>query len=91
MPRATIDQALVTGLSASANHALVTLVQEAVQSAALLLVGQAERRAVDERRWGRATIAADVGAIAAGIAMQRALRPKERERLLRARGGRSGF
>jgi uncharacterized membrane protein len=91
MPRATTDQALVTGLSASANHALVTLVQEAVQSAALLLVGQAGRRAVDERRWSRATIAVDVGAIAAGIAMQRALRPKERERLLRAGGRTSGF
>ena len=91
MPRATTDQALVTGLSASANHALVTLVQEAVQSAALLLVGQAGRRAVDEERWGRATIAADAGAIAAGLVMQRALRPKERERLLRAGGRTSGF
>ncbi len=28
MPRATMDQALVTGLSASTNHALVTLMQE---------------------------------------------------------------
>jgi uncharacterized membrane protein len=91
MPRATTDQALVTGLSASANHALVTLVQEAVQSAALLLVGQAGRRAVDEERWGWATIAADAGAIAAGLALQRALGPKERERLLRAGGRTSGF
>ena len=78
MPRATSDQALVTGLSASTNHALVTLVQETLQSVALLLVGQAGRRTVDERRWSRATIAADVGAIAAGMALQRALHPKER-------------
>ena len=56
MPRATMDQALVTGLSASANHALVTLVQDAIQSTALVLVGEARRRSVDERRWSRATI-----------------------------------
>lgn len=91
MPRATMDQALVTGLSASANHALVTLVQETVQSAALLLAGQAGRRTVDERQWSRATIAADVGAIAAGIALQRALRPRKREPLLRAGGRAGGF
>ncbi len=72
MPRATLDQALVTGLSASTNHALVTLIQETIQSAALVLVGQAGGRAADERRWSRATIAADVTAIAAGIAVQRA-------------------
>jgi uncharacterized membrane protein len=89
MPRSTSDQALVSGLSASANHALVTLVQETLQSAALLLAGQAERRAVDERRWARATIAADIGAIAAGLAIQRMVRPRKRERLWRA-GGRSG-
>jgi hypothetical protein len=78
MPRATTDQALVTGLSASANHALVTLVQEAVQSAALLLVGQAglpggRRGAVgsgDDRRGrrrdcGRPRDAARVGSQAA--------------------------
>ena len=81
MPRATMDQALVTGLSASANHALVTLVQDAIQSTALVLVGEARRRSVDEKRWSRATIAADVAAIGAGIAIQRALRARNREPL----------
>ena len=84
MPRATMDQALVTGLSASANHALVTLVQDAIQSTALVLVGEAGRRSVDEKRWSRATIAADVVAIGAGIAIQRALRARNREPLARA-------
>ena len=84
MPRATMDQALVTGLSASANHALVTLVQDAIQSTALVLVGEAGRRTVDEKRWSRATIAADVVAIGAGIAIQRALRARNREPLARA-------
>ena len=89
MPRATMDQALVTGLSASANHALVTLVQDAIQSTALVLVGEAGRRTVDEKRWSRATIAADVVAIGAGIAIQRALRARNREPLPRA-GARTG-
>ena len=84
-----MDQALVTGLSASANHALVTLVQDAIQSTALVLVGEAGRRTVDEKRWSRATIAADVVAIGAGIAIQRALRARNREPL-RARRARTG-
>ncbi len=56
MPRGVIDQALVTGLSASANHALVSLVQETMQSAALVLAGQGGRRTVDEQRWSRAAL-----------------------------------
>ena len=89
MPRATMDQALVTGLSASANHALVTLVQDAIQSTALVLVGEARRRSVDEKRWSRATIAADVAAIGAGIAIQRALRARQ-PRAAGARRARTG-
>ena len=62
MPRGTMDQALVTGLSAAANHALISLVQESIQAAALVVVGpgrraRRRRRAVeprdDRRRPGR--------------------------------------
>jgi uncharacterized membrane protein len=91
MPRATMDQALATGLSASTNHALVTLVQETIQSAALVLVGQAGRRAVDERRWSRATIGTDLAAIAAGLAIQRAFSQRHREPLARAGARTGGF
>ncbi|MET1000994.1 MAG: hypothetical protein ABWZ15_04225, partial [Acidimicrobiia bacterium] len=52
MPRSTMDQALVTGLSAAANHALVSLIQESIQAAALVIGGQARRRRVHEGRWG---------------------------------------
>ena len=99
MPRSTMDQALVTGLSASANHALVTLVQDVIQSTALVLAGEAGRRRVDEKRWSRATIAADVAAIGAGIAIQRAFagaQPRaagarrRAHRRLHARGDRDG-
>ncbi len=91
MPRGLIDQALVTGLSASANHALVSLVQETVQSAALVLAGQGGRRTVDERRWSRAALAGDFVAIGAGVAIQRALREYPREPLPRGGVRTAGF
>jgi uncharacterized membrane protein len=91
MPRATVDQAIVTGLSASANHALVSLVQETIQSAALLLGGQARARSVDERAWSRVTLGADVAAVGLGIAVQRALRQRHREPLPRAAARTGGF
>jgi uncharacterized membrane protein len=92
MPRATMDQALVTGLSASSNHALVALIQESIQAAALAFAGQAgSKSAPDLRRWGRATIAADVVAIGAGIAVQRGFAHRPREPLPRAAARTSGF
>jgi uncharacterized membrane protein len=84
MPRELVDQALITGLSASANHALVSLVQDSIQSAALLLTGQSLRRQVDERRWSLAVIAADLAAIGLGIGIQRGVPQQPREPLPRA-------
>ena len=91
MPRSTSDQALITGLSFAANHALASLLQESLQSAALLLTGAAGRDAVDERRWSRATLAVDAAAIAAGLGVQRALAPRDNERLPRAGARAGGF
>src|SRR5262245_9203968 len=91
MPRSTTDQALVTGLSAAANHALINLVQESIQAVALVVSGQAGRGKVDERRWSRATIATDAAAIVAGIAVQRALQQQPHEPLPRAGARTGGF
>jgi uncharacterized membrane protein len=91
MPRELVDQALITGLSASTNHALVSLVQESIQSAALLLSRPSGRRHVDERRWSLATIAADVAAIGLGIGIQRAVPQQPREPLPRAGVRTGGF
>ena len=44
MPRSTSDQAMITGLSFAANHALASLLQDSLQSVALLLSGQAGGR-----------------------------------------------
>jgi uncharacterized membrane protein len=91
MPRTTSDQALVTGLSFAANHALVSLIQESLQSVALLLTGEAGRGAADEHRWSRASLAIDGAAIAAGLGAQRALSPRPDERLSRAGARTGGF
>ena len=93
MPRGTMDQALVTALSAAANHALIGLVQESVQAAALVVSGQSRRVSRDDHRWSRASIATDAAAIGLGIGVQRAFAQEHRESLargVRARWG-SGF
>src|SRR3954471_15457053 len=89
MPRSTSDQALITGLSFAANHALASLIQESLQSVALLLAGDAGQAPLHERRWSRASLATDAGAIAIGLGIQRALSPRGNEKLPRA-GARAG-
>lgn len=84
MARSSIDQALVSGLAFASNHALVTAIQDGLQSAALLAVGQAARSAVDEPRWSRAALVSDAAALATGLALQRAFAARPREPLERA-------
>src|SRR4051794_38110544 len=91
MPRATMDQALVTGLSAAANHALIGLVQESIRAAALVLWGRGRPAPADARRGGGATIATDLAAIGVGIAVQRALSREPHEPLPRAGARTGGF
>jgi uncharacterized membrane protein len=91
MPRATIDQALVTGLTVATNRALVSLVQESIQAGALLAVGGSARAREHPERWSRATLALDVAAIGAGIAVQRAFARREREPLPRASARTGGY
>ena len=76
MPRPTMDQAIVTGLSIAANHALVSLVQETIQSGALLVLGGGKQktRSFDDRTWSQVTIALDLAAVGVGLAVQRAMR-----------------
>ena len=90
MPRNTVDQALVTGLSIASNHALVALVQESIQAGALL-VGRQARGRPEPVVWSRITLAADIAAIGAGIALQRKYSAQEREPLARAGARTAGF
>ncbi|HEY3725218.1 MAG TPA: alpha/beta-hydrolase family protein [Acidimicrobiia bacterium] len=90
MPRPTTDQAIVTGLSIAANHALVSLVQETIQSTALVALRRTNQRA-DNVAWGRASVALDLVAVGAGLGLQRAFRQRSRERLPRAAARTSGY
>ncbi len=90
MPRGSVDQAIVTGLSISTNRMIVTLTQEAVNAAAVLV---ARRRFghVDTRTLSRAAIALDAGALGAGLVAQRAFAQRDRESLSRAALRTTGF
>ncbi len=80
MPRPTMDQAIVTGLSIATNHTLVSLIQESVQSVALVALRKTNSRA-DTVAWGRMSVALDAVAIGAGIGLQRLFRQQPREKL----------
>ncbi len=90
MPRPTVDQAIVTGLSIASNHALVALVQETIQATALLTLRRTSIRS-DNVAWSRASLALDAAAIGTGIALQRGFRQRNREPLARAAFRTGGF
>lgn len=90
MPRPTMDQAIVTGLSLATNHAFVSLVQETIQSTALVALRRTNRRA-DNIAWGRMSVALDLVAIGAGVGLQRAFRQRRREPLPRAAARTGGY
>ena len=85
MPRSALDQALVTGISTSLNYAFAALIQDSIEALALKAAGRSDPTRVDRHRWRRASVVLDVAAIGAGLAVQRALRPRPGERL--PRGG----
>ncbi|MFA5884302.1 MAG: alpha/beta-hydrolase family protein [Acidimicrobiia bacterium] len=84
MPRATADQAIVTGLSFSSNTAIAELVQESIQTLAWLAIGSEARHARDRARWNRATLGLDAAAMVAGLGVQALVAPRPREPLPRA-------
>ena len=91
MPRSTIDQALVTGLTVATNRALVSLVQESIQAGALLSIGGSRRAHANPALWSKVTLGLDVAAIGAGIAVQRKLARQPREPLPRASARTAGY
>lgn len=91
MPRSTMDQALVTGLTMEANRVLVSLLQESIQAAALVTLGRDRHAETAPMRWSRRTLALDVAAAAAGIAVQRSFARHHREPLSRAAVRSAGY
>lgn len=89
MPRSNLDQALVSGLTFTLAHGLVSTLQEVVQWVAGN--GDQEESAADARAWSRRAIAADAGALASGWLMHHLLTQADDERLWRASGRTSGL
>jgi hypothetical protein len=85
MPRSPLDQALVTGISTALNYSFAALVQDSIEAMALRGAGRTDPARVDRHTWRRASIGLDLAAIAAGLAVQSATRPRPGERL--PRGG----
>jgi uncharacterized membrane protein len=85
MPRSPLDQALVTGISSALNYSFAALVQDSIEALALRGAGRTDPAKVDRHTWRRASIGLDLAAIAAGLAVQSAMRPRPGERL--PRGG----
>ena len=83
MPRSTLDQALTTGICGALNYGFAALIQDTVEAVALRISGATSPEQVDPHTWRRASIAADLGAIALGLAGQTACRPRPRERVPR--------
>jgi Predicted membrane protein len=80
MPRSNIDQALVTGLSLTANHAIASLIQDTIAAGALtFVIGVTDDH---ERRWGQTTLGLDLAVVVASVAVQRTLRQTPREPML---------
>jgi uncharacterized membrane protein len=83
MPRSPLDQALVTGISTALNYSFAALVQDSIEALALRGAGRTDPAKVDRHTWRRASIGLDLAAIAAGLAVQSAMRPRPGERLPR--------
>ena len=83
MPRSTLDQALTTGICGALDYGFAALIQDTVEAVALRISGTTSPEQVDPRTWRRASIAADLAAIALGLAGQTACRPRPGERVPR--------
>lgn len=83
MPRSTLDQALTTGICSALHYGFASLIQDTVEAVALRVSGATSAEQVDAQTWRRASIAADLAAIAFGLAGQAAYRLRPGERIAR--------
>jgi hypothetical protein len=56
MPRSTLDQALITGISTSLNYALAALIQDSIKALGLRGPAGPTPAKVDRHTWRRASI-----------------------------------
>ena len=86
MPRATSDQAIITGLAFSLNTAAAELVQETVQALAWIAGGR-----TDPAKGNRVALGIEAAAMAGGLAVQALVAPSSREPLPRAGARTAGY
>jgi uncharacterized membrane protein len=91
MPRSTLDQGLVTGLSMTLDYTLGALVQDGIDVVALRLLGRPPLDQPDDLLWRRVTLGLDLTAMGIGVVTQVALRQRPAERLGRALGRTTGY
>lgn len=85
MPRSTMDQAMVTGVTMTASYIIGAMVQDNVEDAAFYLSGADEDGGPDtERKWRRYALAMDLAAMGLGFAIQAGFWQRPEESLRRA-------
>jgi uncharacterized membrane protein len=91
MPRSTLDQGLVTGLSMTLDYTLGALVQDGIEVVALRLLRRPPLDQPDDFVWRRVTLGLDLTAMGIGVVAQVALRQRPGERLGRATARTTGY
>jgi len=89
MPRSSRDQGAITGLSMVLTYAAGTVVQDLVESVASFLVQRRPGEEPDSLALRRATMVCDLGAIGAGLALQKMF-PEQRNESVGRAAARSG-
>ncbi len=86
LPRSTVDQAVVTGASATINYAITAFAQSISEGVADLVIGQVggQKGAAAKKRG--VVLAGNVSAIGVGMVLQRALEQRKDEPIARAWG-----
>jgi uncharacterized membrane protein len=86
LPRSTVDQAVITGASSTINYAMTALAQSVSEGLAELVIRNVSGgRTTPTKRRGL-VLAGNLGAIAVGVAAQRALAQHKNEPISRAIG-----
>jgi uncharacterized membrane protein len=91
LPRSTLDQGIVTGVSMTLDYTVSALVRDGIEVLTLRLLGQPTPEQAEDLRWWRVLLLVDLTAMGIGVGVQRALRRQPDEHLERAIGRTAGY
>ncbi len=91
LPRATADQAIVTGVSVTLNYALTALAQSLIESAAFKVTGARPATRAERIAHRNVVLVGNVAAMGAGVLAQRVLAQRKDEPIVRAWGRTSSW